>query len=309
MSISRLSTLAGIPADRARLSGSRDVHCHAETANWPEHRRESLGRSLCGAEFQSVLMHCSHSLRDEMAKAEFQFEGEMTDRVERWLLRGHDDVRREFETLWGVCDLVAVTFDREKSRKRVAEVAGATLGPLPRLALLTLARELGSVGQRSLELRCRELLGIEDAAEHLELLCALGLIAIRRGRVTARSVSWFPNHTEVVAVELKLARVEEAFYQAFNNLRFAQRSYVALPRDVAQRTVASGWHDRFAEAGIGMLSVTGSRCQVLLEGRTSRKLLDRALLAHSAERFWKARIKGSASCIAARSVRGVSPVR
>lgn len=246
---------------------------------------------------------------DGMAKADFQLEKDMTERVERWLHRGHSAVRREFETQWGICDLVAVAFDQEKQRQRLTEVSEASVGPLSRLALLTLARELKSVGQKSLERHCREMFGIEDVTEHLERLAALGLIEIERRRVTARRVSWFPTHTQIVAVELKLGRVEEAFYQAFNNLRFAHRSYVALPWNVARRAAESEWSKRFEEAGVGLLAVAESKCQVVLEGRTSRSLLDRTLQDHSAERLWRWKLKGSASSTVGQSARAALRVR
>lgn len=245
----------------------------------------------------------------DMAKADFRLEKDMTKRVERWLQRGHHAVRREFETQWGICDLVAVTFDQEKGRQRLTNVSQATVGPLSRLALLTLARELKSVGQKSLERQCREMFGIEDVTDHLEQLSALGLIEIERRRIKVRRVSWFPTHTQIVAVELKLGRVEEAFYQAFNNLRFAHRSYVALPWNLAQRAANNDWSKRFDDAGVGLLAVAESKCQILLEGRTSRRLLDRTLQVHSAERLWRWKLKGSASGTVERSARAASRAR
>src|SRR6185503_18728144 len=40
---------------------------------------------------------------------------------------------------------------------------------------------------------------------------------------------WMPLHKRLMAVELKLHRVEEALHQATANLMFADESYVALP--------------------------------------------------------------------------------
>jgi hypothetical protein len=236
----------------------------------------------------------------------FRLEEDMKDRVERWLSRSHTAVRREFETPWGICDLVAASFDTKRKRKRLSDFSEMSLGPLPRLLVLAMAWESGPIRVQDLKRRSREMLGVREFDDHFAQLVSLGLLAIESAYVRRRRVSWLPTHRRLVAVELKLYRVEEAYFQALNNLHFAHASYVALPLPVARRVGDSDWKRRFSKAGVGLVGVASTRCRVLIESRRRPTELDLALQLHSAERLWRWHLRDSASCTAERSAPAAS---
>ena len=103
-----------------------------------------------------------------------------------------------------------------------------------------------------------------------------------------------PIHERLVAVELKLSRIEEAMHQAMNNLGFADESYVALPAVVARRVASnpSRWSE-FFDAGVGLLSVSRHRCDVLMQPHKAAGWPDPAIQLYCAEKFWRTRAKGN----------------
>lgn len=73
----------------------------------------------------------------------------------------------------------------------------------------------------------------------------------------------FPQHLEIVAVEAKLTRWRDALEQARGYLRFANRSYVAVPGALAR-----GNHRLLADCaddGIGVVAVDSASTSVVLE--------------------------------------------
>jgi hypothetical protein len=73
---------------------------------------------------------------------------------------------------------------------------------------------------------------------------------------------------EVVSIEVKVAHWQRALDQAKRNRLFCHRSFVALPREVAQRVKAEQGFARFA---IGVLSVSDSgEVTVVRRGRRTR---------------------------------------
>jgi hypothetical protein len=75
----------------------------------------------------------------------------------------------------------------------------------------------------------------EKTMRAVERLERVGLLD--RGSSSAFSLcDCFPRDAEVVAVEAKLYRWREAVDQATSYLRFANRSYVALPKEVVEGT-------------------------------------------------------------------------
>ena len=101
-----------------------------------------------------------------------------------------------------------------------------------------------------------------------------------------------PLQDRLIAVELKLQRIEEAMRQALNNLGFAEESYVGLPVEVAHRVVsnASRWSD-FLDAGVGLLSVARLGCEVLVPARKVQNRTDGAIQLYCVEKFWRTRVK------------------
>jgi len=109
------------------------------------------------------------------------------------------------------------------------------------------------------------------------------------GRTYSRHYRWLPLHKRLVAVELKLARTDDALAQAVNNLGFADESYVALPADRARRLRKSQLHSAFAERGIGLLAVGREDCRVVLKARPARRHANSPIQHYCVERFWTLR--------------------
>jgi hypothetical protein len=104
---------------------------------------------------------------------------------------------------------------------------------------------------------------------------------------------WMPLHKRLVAVELKLTRIDDALHQAINNLGFADESYVGLPSESAYRVINSKKKMDFHRGGVGVLAIASGGCRVVL--RTNKRWSDSETVsqAYSVERFWLPHLKGS----------------
>lgn len=97
----------------------------------------------------------------------------------------------------------------------------------------------------------------EKTAEALLRLERKG--AIYRSSATSVSLrdDWFPRSSEVVAVEAKVLRWRQAIEQAAEYLRFANRSYVALPQETLRgRKAAAAVGAACRSRGVGLMSVS-----------------------------------------------------
>lgn len=116
---------------------------------------------------------------------------------------------------------------------------------------------------RRVETLSRRLFAPPDRTSRaVERLERVGLLD-RGARSSFSLVDRFPRDAEVVAVEAKLRRWREAVDQATEYLRFANRSYVALPEE----TVAStrGLLPLCRSRRVGVIAVSGSRAEVVRE--------------------------------------------
>jgi hypothetical protein len=71
----------------------------------------------------------------------------------------------------------------------------------------------------------------------------------------------FPNAAEVIAVEAKLHRWREAIEQATTYRRFANRSFVALPRATIEGSAQIS--EACRERGLGLIAVWSSGAKVV----------------------------------------------
>ena len=101
-----------------------------------------------------------------------------------------------------------------------------------------------------------------------------------------------PLHKRLVAVELKLARTDDAFVQAVNNLGFADESYVALPAERARRLAQSKSRSAFTAKGIGLLAVGCEDCRTILKARPLRRHPNSPIQHYCVERFWQHFLRG-----------------
>ena len=123
-------------------------------------------------------------------------------------------------------------------------------------------------------------------------LCDLVGCALNRERVERRrrhQKDWRPLHDRIIAVELKLSRIGEAFSQAEANRCWVEETWVAFPMDVARRVIASGHRWNVASGGIGVLGVEVAGCEVLMAARPTGA--DDEHIEHQVEKFFRERRK------------------
>ncbi len=218
----------------------------------------------------------------------FRFERELLAPVRRWLEARRLAVKCEFRLPWGYCDLVACELDARRVKHRVALRQTKRIGSLLRVAVLLRLPDQGTAECTDAESLVSEFDGVLSAdqlARELRILEQRRFVVRTEAGGFQRLNGWHPLHREITAVELKMTRVAEAFEQAQAHLAFADKSFIALPRDAAARAAHSQWTDALSLSGVGLLAVDRSRCQVVIEslGRTSK---DIPLQVHCTERFW-----------------------
>lgn len=225
----------------------------------------------------------------------FTRESDMAAPVADWMKSGGMNVKTEFVTPWGICDLVGLTFDLDKVAHRLRLGQTRAISSITRAALLLQIPDAEKRKSTTLDkLVCQFSPSIpeEVVSEQIDRLIADRFVILSsRGRLQKLN-GWMPLQERLVAVELKLSRVDEAMRQALNNLGFAGESYVGLPAEVAQRVAskASRW-SRFFNAGVGLISVTQHNCEVLVRARKTQKWTDQAVQLYCVEKFWRTRVK------------------
>jgi hypothetical protein len=226
----------------------------------------------------------------------FSYEHQMLDPVAQWLRNQRLMVKTEFPTPWGICDLVGCSLNKSRVKKRLRQRQTRPIGSLLRVHLLSLIPDQEDGGSVNAEGLHRVFAGYldEDRIGHeLAKLIRDHFIETTDSGAFYKVNGWMPLHTRLVAVELKLSRVDDAFHQAINNLGFADESYVALPTLVAKRLVGRQTGSQFADKGIGLLGVDPKGCRVLLKASRHRSRQDAVVQEHSVERFWLAHVRGS----------------
>lgn len=226
----------------------------------------------------------------------FSYEREMLEPAARWLREQGLIVKKEFPTPWGVCDLVGCSLNKNRVRKRLGLRQSKPIGSLLRVHLLSLIPdELDgrSVCMEDLHRAFAGYLDKEQIGHEVAKLVRDHFVEPTDSGTFYKINGWMPLHKRLVAVELKLSRVDDAFHQAINNLGFADESYVAMPAQVARRLAKHKTHARFKSKGIGLLAVDPGGCEVILKALVCRARDDAVVQEHSVERFWLPHVRGS----------------
>ncbi|MBX9655585.1 hypothetical protein K2Y11_18365 [bacterium] len=222
----------------------------------------------------------------------FRLESDMAASVTRWMKRAGLHIKAEFVTPWGICDLAGLSFNSEhvshrlslRQKKSVTSITRATL-----LLEVPDVEERKSISIDRLAGKFASSLGKELVATEIERLIADGfLVRTSRGRLQKLN-GWMPLQSRLVAVELKLNRVQEAMAQAKANLGFVEESYVAIPMPLAKRIALDPrpWSAYFDD-GIGLIGVLRQRCEVLIpQSPSSSSRYDPAVRLYCVEKFWR----------------------
>jgi hypothetical protein len=222
----------------------------------------------------------------------FQLESEMAPSVARWLSRAGMQVRPQFVTPWGICDLAAIEFRSEGIAQRVRLRQFKPVSSITRAAILLRVPDVDTSQSVSIHRLAKHFSTCISAsvisAEVERLLADRFLIRTSRGKLQKIN-GWTPLHKRLVAIELKLNRIDEAFQQANRNLGFAEESYVAFPMALAMRLQnMDRWGDYFKN-GVGLLGVTKRTSKVLVSARASNQSSASAVQVYCVDKFWRTR--------------------
>lgn len=226
--------------------------------------------------------------------SEFRYERDMLAPARQWLSEQGMMVKEEFTTPWGICDLVAASLDEERVRQRLQLGQRAAIGPLARVRILSAIPEVETKASnitRAIMSTYRGVLTQSQVDEEINKLIAGKFVRQGKKGTLQRINGWAPLHRRLVALELKLNRVQDALAQAASHQAFAEGSYVGLPTALAEKIAGSPRAAVFRAKGVGIVSVGQRQCSVALAPSTRQYPIDSALQAHCVERFWRTRIK------------------
>jgi len=226
----------------------------------------------------------------------FEYENQMVAPAEQWLRSQGLAIKKEFPTPWGICDLVGCLLNRNKVRKRLALRQTRPIRSPLRVHLLSLIpdeTDQRTVGIDELYGDFGGYLDRERIEIELDRLLRDHFIEQPSPGAYFKRNGWMPLHKRLVAIELKLARIDDALHQAINNLGFADESYVGLPPDRAERLAESKRRSEFDHRGIGILAIGADRCSLVLRPQKQAPATERVTQAYSVERFWPAHLKGN----------------
>lgn len=222
---------------------------------------------------------------------EFARESEMSIPATGWLAARRLMVKAEFVSPWGICDLVGARLKRSNVAHRLDYRQTNRIASITRAALLFKVPDIEtgeSITLGRLVRDCSPAVPEGELTNELHQLERDGFVKRGRRGQLQKLNGWVPLQEEIVALELKLSRVEEAVHQARNNLGFADLSFVGLPSLVACRIAESRVRRReFTREGIGLLSVGETRCRVVIRPRRRAEWTDKALQLYCVDKFWR----------------------
>ena len=224
----------------------------------------------------------------------FRIEREMHEYARGWLNGLGLMVKEEFYTPWGVCDFVAVSLAADRVEQRLSLGQRQALGPPLRIQLFNRIPDSATgktISAKRLGREFNHILEPAELARELDRLEEARFVSrTKRGNLQKLN-GWVPLHERIVALELKLSRVEEALNQARAHLCFADESYVGFPVDRAERLLCSKRIRRFEENGVGVVGIARGQCFVVLPSRPIHGQKDALMQMHCSERFWRTMVK------------------
>src|SRR2546426_4075035 len=176
----------------------------------------------------------------------------MFEPASRWLTSEGLLTKAEFSTPWGVCDLVGAALNPQHAQQRLDLRQLKPLGPLVRVALLQCIPDIQEgtfITLGRLERQFAEWLSPKDLRSELHKLLSRRYVVSPRRDAFQKKNGWFPLHERIVAIELKLDRIEEAIRQATTHLRFTKECYVGLPAGIALRISEGRRRESFERVG------------------------------------------------------------
>jgi hypothetical protein len=221
---------------------------------------------------------------------QFKYEHQMVKPAVAWLESKGLMVKREFPTPWGICDLVGCSFNKHNVKKRLRLGQKKPVGSHLRIMLLSDIPEENDGSPISLSQLAEtysDFFDIERIDSELNRLEKDKFIQKTPSGSVYKLNGWMPLQKKIVALELKLSRVQDALHQAIANLEFSNESYVGLPMEIARRLVKSITASSFAENGIGIVGLNRENYKVFRSPTCCKKRTDPVFQSYCVERFWR----------------------
>jgi hypothetical protein len=223
-----------------------------------------------------------------------RLETQLLSPVRRWLESEGYITVDEFQTPWGITDLLGLKYNLDMVFDRIANKQLAPIGDLQSVMVFLLmppASSRHSLTEEELFKELGYLMGEPKLRAIVASLRRKKLITISSSGRFTRAAPWLPYHERMVSVELKLSRVDEAIAQAKRHRVITPFSYVALPESVAEKAAVDSRSTDFIVAGVGLISVAKDTCRVLLEPREKSSSLEQAYEIAAAEQLWSRVLK------------------
>ena len=216
--------------------------------------------------------------------------------AEAWLKSKDLMVKREFPTPWGICDLVGCSFNKRNVTKRLRLGQKKPIGSHFRMMLLSHIpdeNEASPINPAHLVGMFSEFFDEERIISELNRLEEDKFVRKTNSGLLIKLNGWMPLHKKLVALELKLSRIQNVLHQAISHLGFADESYVGLPMQTASRLSRSNAVHPFIKNGIGIVGLSRTNYKVFRLPRYIQIKTDPVLQAHCVERFWRHHPKGN----------------
>lgn len=227
----------------------------------------------------------------------FTKECEMTPVAAAWLKDSGHTVRQEFIAPHGYVDLVGLRFNPENVQRRLALKQKTAIGSVLGTQILLRIPDVevgASITLKALAKPYESVCSKLKVQQQVEKLIK-GRFVVQKSKERYQRINgWMPLHESLVAVELKLLRIQDVLCQATNNLMFADESYAGLPIDVANRVYFNKrkWANYF-DTGVGLLGVDRKKCTVLIPSKKNTSILSLFLQSFCVEKFWRKRPKNT----------------
>lgn len=221
---------------------------------------------------------------------QFDYEHQMFEPAEAWLKSKGLMVKREFPTPWGICDLVGCSFNKHNVKKRLRLGQKRPIGSHLRVMLLSDIPEENDrapITPSQLAEMYSDFFDTERIASELNRLERDKFIQRTPYGSIYKINGWMPLQRRIIALELKLSRIQEVLHQAIANLEFADESFVGLPMETASHLVRSNTVLSFVESGIGIIGFSYEHYRIFRSSRNRKIKADSVLQIHCVERFWR----------------------
>jgi hypothetical protein len=168
------------------------------------------------------------------------------------------------------------------------------VGHIRRVALLECIPSQGDISLRELLRKSSHLFSNDELQKELKQLEADHFVCSSEHDRYSRFAPNCSDENLIVAVEVKLSKIEEVLAQARANLAFADQSFIGIPIANAERLTNLERHKGLISSGVGLLGVERGRCEVLIGSGGDKSKTNPAVRAHCIERFWRTFIDNGA---------------